>query len=77
MFIGIEYTEKLIENTKLDSSRISIIKGGSDRNTTVFNIIDSISNEFGKNEDDIILTHDGVRPFLFHRKLSAITLRQR
>ena len=60
----IEYAEKLIEEYKLDSSRISIIKGGSDRNTTVFNIIDSIIDEYGKNEDDIILTHDGVRPFV-------------
>lgn len=66
----IEYTEKLIEEYKLDSSRISIIKGGSDRNTTVFNIIDSIINEFGKNEDDIILTHDGVRPFVSQKIIS-------
>ena len=66
----IEYAEKLIEEYKLDSSRISIIKGGSDRNTTVFNIIDSIIDEYGKNEDDIILTHDGVRPFVSQKIIS-------
>ncbi len=60
----IEYSEKLIKKYELDSSRISIIKGGTDRNTTVFNIIDSIIDEYGKNENDIILTHDGVRPFV-------------
>lgn len=60
----IEYTDKLIADYGLDRTRISIVRGGQDRNSTVFNIIDSITTEYGCNEDDIILTHDGVRPFV-------------
>lgn len=60
----IEHTKKLIEEYRLDTSRIGIIKGGTDRNSTVFNIIDSIICEYGCNDNDIILTHDSVRPFV-------------
>lgn len=60
----IEYTNKILSEYNLDNSRISIIKGGTDRNSTVFNIIDLIVNEYNINDSDIILTHDGVRPYV-------------
>ncbi|MDE6150019.1 MAG: 2-C-methyl-D-erythritol 4-phosphate cytidylyltransferase [Ruminococcus sp.] len=60
----IQYTQKIINEYNLDNSQISIVKGGIDRNSTVFNIIDLIVNEHGINDSDIILTHDGVRPFV-------------
>lgn len=60
----IEYTNQILSEYNLDNSRISIIKGGTDRNSTVFNIIDLIVNEYNINDSDIILTHDGVRPFV-------------
>lgn len=60
----IDYTDNLIKQFGLDSNRIEIVKGGNDRNSTVFNIIDCIIAENGKNADDIILTHDAVRPFV-------------
>ena len=63
----IKYTENLIERYKFDPTRIGIVEGGENRNSTVFNIIDSIVTEFGSNEDDIILTHDSVRPFVTRR----------
>lgn len=69
IYIGVhpdwtDYCEKLIEQHNLDKSRISIVCGGSDRNSTVFNIIDNIILENGKSDNDIILTHDAVRPFV-------------
>lgn len=66
----IEYTNKILSEYNLDNSRISIIKGGTDRNSTVFNIIDLIVNEYNINDSDIILTHDGVRPFVTQKVIN-------
>lgn len=60
----VEYTEKLTEDYFGKDSRVIVTIGGSDRNATVFNIIDKIYTDFGMNEEDIILTHDAVRPFV-------------
>ncbi|MDO5125687.1 MAG: 2-C-methyl-D-erythritol 4-phosphate cytidylyltransferase [Ruminococcus sp.] len=60
----VDFTKELIETYYLDDKRIVIVNGGQDRNSTVFNIINSIISEYGCNDDDIILTHDGVRPFV-------------
>ena len=40
---------------------------GTDRNETIMNIIDHIRNVNGINNDDVIVTHDAVRPFLTQR----------
>ncbi|WP_415380097.1 2-C-methyl-D-erythritol 4-phosphate cytidylyltransferase [Pediococcus pentosaceus] len=45
-------------------SRIKLVNGGKDRNETLMNGIDFIQNEYGINDDDIIVTHDAVRPFV-------------
>lgn len=41
--------------------------GGKDRNSTIFNIIRHIKESYGNNDDDIIVTHDSVRPFVTSR----------
>ncbi len=38
-----------------------------DRNETIMNIINHIRNVNGINNDDVIVTHDAVRPFLTQR----------
>ncbi|EAD9497928.1 D-ribitol-5-phosphate cytidylyltransferase, partial [Listeria monocytogenes] len=47
--------------------RVIVIEGGTDRNETIMNGIRYVEKEFGLNEDDIIVTHDAVRPFITHR----------
>ena len=44
-----------------------MIQGGSDRNDTIMNIVKHIESTNGINDDDVIVTHDAVRPFLTHR----------
>ncbi|WP_214464190.1 IspD/TarI family cytidylyltransferase [Levilactobacillus brevis] len=44
--------------------KISIVKGGNNRNQTLMNGVDFIENNFGLNDEDIIVTHDAVRPFV-------------
>ncbi len=59
-----EYCDDLLIKYKLPKDRISIVGGGIDRNSTVFNIIKQIISDFEIGTNDIILTHDGVRPFV-------------
>ena len=60
----IDYCNKLLDDNNLEQNKISIICGGSDRNSTVFNIINQIENDYHITTDDIIITHDAVRPFV-------------
>ncbi|NFO04760.1 2-C-methyl-D-erythritol 4-phosphate cytidylyltransferase [Clostridium botulinum] len=60
-------TNDLIKKFILDSSKIDVVQGGLTRNQTVMNGIRYIKDNYGLNDDDIIVTHDAVRPFLSYR----------
>jgi len=61
----VTYTEDLIEKyLKSYKERILITEGGNDRNTTIENIIKAIDDISPITDDDIIITHDSVRPFV-------------
>lgn len=75
IFIGVHsnwlsHMTDLLEKYNINSTNIFIVAGGSDRNDTIFNIIDEIENKFGINDNDIIVTHDAVRPFVTLRILN-------
>ena len=65
----ISHTNNILENYHIDDSRISVVKGGSDRNATIMNIIQFVEENNGLTDEDIIVTHDAVRPFLTYRIL--------
>ena len=46
---------------------IIVIEGGKTRNDTLINSIKYIDENFGIDDESIILTHDSVRPFVTHR----------
>lgn len=58
-----DLVKKFIPN----NSKIDVVQGGTTRNETVMNGIKYIEKEYGLNDDDIIITHDAVRPFLSYR----------
>lgn len=60
-----KYTKSLIFKF-LPNSEIDVVCGGKNRNETLYNVLKLIK-EKGINEDDIILTHDAVRPFIDNR----------
>lgn len=60
------YSDDLIKKY-CDTDRIDIIIGGATRNDTILNICNHIKENYGLNEDDVILTHDSVRPFITQR----------
>lgn len=65
----VDFVEDELASAELDCASVFIVKGGSDRNDTIMNIIDGIESEFGSSDDHIVITHDSVRPFV---KISTI-----
>ncbi|MFD2210041.1 2-C-methyl-D-erythritol 4-phosphate cytidylyltransferase [Virgibacillus halophilus] len=63
----INHTNDILKKYSIDLPVVTVVSGGTDRNETIMNIIDYIEQENGLNDDDIIVTHDAVRPFLTHR----------
>lgn len=66
------YMEDLIEEYITDrenKTRVKIISGGSDRNSTIMNIVEDIEKNYTISTEDIIVTHDAVRPFVTSRIL--------
>lgn len=47
-----------------ECSRICIVPGGKERLDSFVNIMDAIIDETGLNDDDILICHDSVRPFV-------------
>lgn len=59
----VDYTKSLIEKF-IEFEDIEVVIGGKNRNETLFNVLKKIENI---SKDDIILTHDAVRPFIDNR----------
>lgn len=58
------YMEDLLKKYIGESDNIYIVEGGFNRNETIINGCNFIEKEFGLTEDDVIVTHDAVRPFV-------------
>ncbi len=72
LYIGINpnwlsFCEDLVAKHFGKNDKIVVVAGGSDRNGTIINIINAIESSNGISDDDIIVTHDAVRPFLTQR----------
>ena len=63
----INHTNHLIEECIPHNDDIIVIEGGATRNDTLMNSINYIDENFGIDDNSIILTHDSVRPFVTHR----------
>lgn len=69
IYIGInpqwhEYAQGLLEKYGMNNNRIVLLDGGADRNGTIFKILDAITAEYEISGNDVLLTHDAVRPFV-------------
>ncbi len=47
--------------------RVVVVEGGEDRNGTIMRGVQYIEENYGVRDDDIVVTHDSVRPFVTHR----------
>ena len=57
--------------------KIALVAGGAERNDTIMNAISHIESSYGLGEDDIIVTHDAVRPFVSYRIIEENIARAR
>lgn len=63
----LNYFQSLLTQYGVSDPRLRIVAGGSDRNETLMNVIRDIKGTFGEREEDVIITHDAVRPFVSQR----------
>ncbi len=64
----IEHTKNLIKKYLGDGrSQVIVLEGGSTRNETIMNSIKYIEENYGLEDDTLLVTHDSVRPFLTYR----------
>jgi 2-C-methyl-D-erythritol 4-phosphate cytidylyltransferase len=63
----INHTNNLINEYFGEDNNIVVLEGGNTRNDTIINSINYIKENFGIDDDSIIVTHDSVRPFVTHR----------
>lgn len=62
----VSYMNDLLDKY-LPNSKVIVIEGGTTRNETIMNGCKYIEDKYGLNDDDIIVTHDAVRPFITPR----------
>ncbi len=68
LYIGIhpdykEYLKELLNTYGVSLEKIVIVNGGKERIDSVENVLNAIC-ERSTNEDDVVVMHDGVRPFV-------------
>lgn len=63
----LNYTNDIVKKYLGENNKIKIVQGGNTRNETIMSGISYIEETYGISEEDIIVTHDSVRPFLTHR----------
>ena len=66
----VSHAEDLVDKyLSLHKDRIIITKGGADRNTSIEKIIEAIDAYRPITPEDIVITHDSVRPFITLRMI--------
>ena len=60
----IEYTKALLLEYGISTDTVFVVPGGKNRNSSVQNGCRFITSNFNVSEEDVILTHDAVRPFI-------------
>ncbi len=60
----VEYTKAMLLEYGISTDTLSVIPGGNNRNNSVKNGCRFLTEKFNVTADDVILTHDAVRPFI-------------
>ena len=76
IYIGIKpewhtVMDGLLKEYRIDTERVRVVDGGSDRNETVMNIVKAIKADHKIKKGDIIITHDAVRPCVTDKMIEA------
>lgn len=63
------YAKDLLKKNDFDEEQVVVVCGGETRNETILNGCKYIEENYGLNDNDIVVTHDAVRPFVNQRIL--------
>ncbi|MCH5267780.1 MAG: 2-C-methyl-D-erythritol 4-phosphate cytidylyltransferase [Lachnospiraceae bacterium] len=63
----VEHTRNLVKQYMGETDRVVVLEGGTTRNETIMNSIRYVEENYGLEDDTLLVTHDSVRPFLTHR----------
>jgi 2-C-methyl-D-erythritol 4-phosphate cytidylyltransferase len=63
----VSYTRDLCEEARLADGKVQVVSGGADRNASLAACANGIRERFGIGAEDIVLSHDAVRPFVSQR----------
>ncbi|MCD8816421.1 D-ribitol-5-phosphate cytidylyltransferase [Staphylococcus arlettae] len=63
----ISHTKDTLRKHYITDERVVVVQGGTDRNETIMSIINAVEVENRITDEDVIVTHDAVRPFLTRR----------
>lgn len=66
----IEYLNEQVDMHIEEPSRVKIIAGGKERMDTIRNVTDAIERDHGVGDEDVIVIHDAVRPFVSEKILN-------
>ena len=75
VFVGVhcdwtKYMDELVAQYMPErASQVHIVTGGTDRTETILKLLHAIENQYGVSDEHIVLTHDGVRPFVTMRMI--------
>lgn len=58
------YAKEEIGKYAFGSTPVRVVSGGVDRNDTIDRVISAIDCDYGIGTDDVVVTHDSVRPFV-------------
>lgn len=62
----LSHTQDLI-NKYISDDRVKVVTGGAERNDTLMKGIEYIHENYGSHDDDVVVAHDAVRPFITQR----------
>ncbi len=65
----LQYMEDIREKLFPNEKKLRLVAGGADRNETICNVIAEIRT-ISQDDNDIVVTHDAVRPFVTMRMIS-------
>lgn len=63
----ISYANDLLKKYDIDTDKVEVTEGGSNRNESIMNGCKFIEEKYGLTDEDLIVTHDAVRPFITQR----------
>ncbi|GBG96543.1 IspD/TarI family cytidylyltransferase [Lactococcus termiticola] len=63
----ISYTEDILKKHAVTDERLRVISGGAERNDTLDNALKYIEQNKALTDEDLLITHDAVRPFITRR----------